>query len=678
MSTATRTMTEPVIALLGQPNSGKSTLFNGLTGSRQHVGNWPGKTVEQKEGYYTRSGVKFTVADLPGTYSLSANSDEEVITRDYIAAGKADVVCILADASQLQRSLFMLADYAGIDRPVILLLNLMDIAQEQGKKIDAKKIEERLGIPVVPFSAADRKNYEPFYGAIDRALEEKCFLNTASLEAEYEKTEVYRKVLDLMPPNGLDEYTPMWLAIKVIEDDAPVIAKVEEKLDTVNRTQLSTLLKTINNGSLLTGECKFSWIDNVLSGAVSGKKQSPVLTKFDKIATSKRWGKILAVVIILVGLVASFIPALPFMAVGTAIPQLANPINTVLQSIGAPALLIGLICDVLLNGISFTISMVGFVFGVTLVFGIVEEVGYMARIAYIFDNTMARLGLQGKAIMPFLVSFGCTMGGAAGARVIDSWGQRVLTIALAWALPCGATWAIVPVLASVFFGSWAPLVVVVVVLTAFLIMFVASKVFGPKLVTEADRTGLIMELPPYHKPKWKSLLYTVAIKTKDVLVRALKVIFIISIFFWILTYSSDGVTENSIIYKIGVTIEPVTRFFGLSWQAFMAFICSAFSKEAVLGVLSSIYAGTGNLFSASIGAAANADNLYDIMAAVISKPEALALIFSVSFNVPCVVAVASTYQEIHSVKWTALMALFYMCMALILAFIAYHIGLLIF
>ena len=161
---------ETVIALLGQPNSGKSTLFNGLTGLRQHVGNWPGKTVEQKEGYFTRGGVKYTVADLPGTYSLSANSDEEIITRDYIAGGKADVVVILADASQLERSLFMLADFAGIETPAVLLLNLMDVAQEQGKIVDAQVLEKKLGIPVVPFSATDVKHYDGFYTALDRAL----------------------------------------------------------------------------------------------------------------------------------------------------------------------------------------------------------------------------------------------------------------------------------------------------------------------------------------------------------------------------------------------------------------------------------------------------------------------------------------------------------------------------
>ena len=165
------------IALLGQPNSGKSTLFNALTGLRQHVGNWPGKTVEKKEGTFTHKGDTYSVADLPGSYSMSANSDEEVITRDFIASGKADVVCILADSSQLERSLFMLADYAGLSAPCFLVLNMADVAKERGKKIDAKKIEQKLGIPVMLFSATDTKSYDTFYATLERALREKSHIN---------------------------------------------------------------------------------------------------------------------------------------------------------------------------------------------------------------------------------------------------------------------------------------------------------------------------------------------------------------------------------------------------------------------------------------------------------------------------------------------------------------------
>ena len=177
---------ETVIALLGQPNSGKSTLFNALTGMKQHVGNWPGKTVEKKEGTFEHNGKKYLVADLPGTYSLSANSDEEIITRDYIASGKADVVCILADSSQLERSLYMLADYSGITVPCFLLLNLYDVAEEQGKQIDYAALEKKLGIPVVLFSAPDRKKYDGFYKALERAIEKKTVLDSSLIDSKFE------------------------------------------------------------------------------------------------------------------------------------------------------------------------------------------------------------------------------------------------------------------------------------------------------------------------------------------------------------------------------------------------------------------------------------------------------------------------------------------------------------
>ena len=170
------------IALLGQPNSGKSTLFNGLTGSHQHVGNWPGKTVEKKEGSFTYENEEYAIVDLPGTYSLSANSDEEIITRDYIADGKADLVCILADASQLERSLFMLSDFIGLNVPAVLILNLMDVAEKLGKKIDAKAIENRLGIPVIPFVAADKSYYPKLLETLKKALTEKKLISTLFLK----------------------------------------------------------------------------------------------------------------------------------------------------------------------------------------------------------------------------------------------------------------------------------------------------------------------------------------------------------------------------------------------------------------------------------------------------------------------------------------------------------------
>ena len=668
---------ETVIALLGQPNSGKSTLFNALTGLKQHVGNWPGKTVEKKEGNFEHNGKKYLVADLPGTYSLSANSDEEIITRDYIASGKADVVCILADSSQLERSLYMLADYAGIRVPTFLLLNMSDVASEQGKTINYSAISEKLNIPVVLFSAQDRKNYDSFYYALEKTIEKKSILNTSSLEAKYEENENYKTIKALIPENVIPGYSSIWLAIKAVEGDAPVIAKITEALIGEKRKSFTDTVSKIQKGMLLSGEIKFNWIDEILKGNVVSESKTRELGKFDRMITHRIWGKPVVVLTILFGLIGSFIPALPFMGLGAAVGALANPISAGLTSIGCPSFITAIICDVLINSLSFIFKMLGFVFGVTLVFGLLEEVGVMARISYVFDNTMSKLGLQGKSVMPFLVSFGCTMGGAAGARVIDNWGQKVLTIALAWAIPCGAAWSVVPMLSTVWFGAGAPLVIVAILAVMILHMWITSKIFGRSLVKKEDRCGMIMELPPYHKPKWGALFRYVLGRTKDTFFRVLKVVLLVSFVFWLLTFTNSGSMDNSVLYRVGKFIEPVTKIFGLGWKTFMAFIASSIGKEGAIGVLSTIFTDHSMLTVGGTVAGGAVANINELLVANVAKPEALAFIFAITFNMPCIVALAATYQETHSAKWTSLIALYYTFGALLLACLAYHIGLLI-
>ncbi len=668
---------ETVIALLSQPNSGKSTLFNALTGLKQHVGNWPGKTVEQKEGKFEYNGRQYVVADLPGTYSLSANSDEEMITRDYIASGKADVVCILADSSQLERSLYMLADFAGIEVPCFLVLNMSDVAKEQGKSIKVDAIRQRLGIPVVLFSATDKKDYSPFYDALTEALDKKTVLNSDGLEAKLQQIPEYISIREIIEGVNDEHRSSMWLAVKSVEGDAPVIAKVKAKLDSSKRNTYEQAVKGIEKGVVKTGECKFSWIDEVIEGSVVSKSKKVEMGRFDRLITHKFWGKAVVVITILLGLIASFIPALPFMGIGSAIGMIPAPLNDYLISIGCPGFIAAILCDVLITCFSFVIQMLGFVFGVTLVFGLLEEIGVMARISYVFDNTMAKLGLQGKSVMPFLISFGCTMGGAAGTRVIDNWGQKVLTIALAWAIPCGAAWAVVPMLSTLFFGPGAAAIIAVILVVMILHMWLTAKIFGRSLVKPSDRYGMIMELPPYHKPKWGSLFRYVLGRTKETFIRSFRVVLIVALVFWLLSYTSSGDATSSILFKVGQAIEPVTMLFGMKWQTFTAFIASSLGKEGALGVLSTIYSGVGTITVSSMQGAEVAANLNDLLIANISKPEALAFIFAITFNMPCIVALAATYQETHSAKWTAIIAGYYTATALVLAGIAYHIGLLI-
>jgi len=603
------------IALLGQPNSGKSTVFNQLTGSRQHVGNWPGKTVEKKDGTYTYNNVKYTLVDLPGSYGLSGNSDEEIITEKFIKGGEADLVCVLVDASQLERSMYMLADFASMDVPAILILNMMDVATGQGKTINDRLLSERLGIPVLPFTAADGKGFDGLRSLIEKELKAPHKLITK-------------------PETGSKEEA---------------------------------------------GNLKYAWIDEILEDVTESSGKDYSLSKFDKMLLKPFWGKVVTICIILVGFLAAMLIMSPFMGVAGMLPGLlGTPIASLLNGIHVHPWLVSVFSLLIPNTLYFCISMAAFVFGVNIVFGFLEEIGFLARAAYQFDGALSKLGLQGKAVAPILMGMGCTIGGASGTRVMDNWGQKMLTMMVVWAVPCASIWSVIPVVSGMFFPIWGTaLVCVGIVAYIFVLMFIVSKVFGNKLVPEESRAGMVMELPPYHKAHWKYIIKEAWIKCYDMFKRAIKTVTLVSLVFWAFSYSSSGNVESSLLYKVGTFIEPVTKFFGMGWRTFMAFLSAAFAKEAVLGTLNAVFAGQSNVadvaFNASTGGV-DTMALSQIMTQTISGAEALAFMFAITFSVPCLMALSTTLKESHSLKWTLKTAGFYMGAALILSCIVYHIA----
>ncbi len=554
------------------------------------------------------------LADLPGSYSLSAGSDEEIITRDYISSGNADQVLVMADASQLKRSLYMLADFIGTKVPAVLVLNMMDVAGGQGIKIHTGKLAKKFGIPVVSMSAIRKSDYRLLYETIEQSLMKKPVAkgNTLSTAAE-----------------------------------------------------------------------KIDFIDTLLSDVlVTSKTSTNAFTNFDKKALSPIRGKLMAFGIILgIFLLAMIFAGVISGSASAILTPASAGLRSVMELANVHPLLISLICDVLMNVLYFATMMASFVLGITLGFNLMEETGYLARISFLFDHTMSKVGLQGKTIMPFFMGLGCTIAGTTGTRVVDNWGQRVLAIAMSWAVPCAATLSVVPTIAIALFGSTGGFLVIVSIFAfMFLMMWIVYKVFGNSLSPKEDRVGLIMELPPYHKPDFRNILYVTFQRTLDIFWRALRVITLVSIVFFILTYGFGGTQESSILYRIGVLIEPVTMFFGLKWQAFLAFCASAISKESLLGVLNTLYGTGGNIVSSTFGAktAGSSADISNILAANFTKAQGLAFIFAISFNMPCVSALAATARETHSVRWTAKIGAFYTGAALLVSCIVYHIGLLIF
>lgn len=605
------------IALLGQPNSGKSTIFNNLTGARQHVGNWAGKTVEKNEGTYTYNGTKYSVTDLPGSYGLSGNSDEEIITTDYIKSGQSDLTVVLVDASQLERSMFMLAEFARLDKPAVLVLNMMDVAKDMGKEVNAEALAKKLGIPVLPFNATDSKDYDKLKSLITDELK-----------------------------------TPHRLIVPAPAEQKDV--KADSK-------------------------AKFEWVDALLSDVTQTEQKVYNMSRFDRIMTRPILGKILCIGVVLLAFLVAMLIMIPFMGVGQMIPTiLHDPVDELLTGWNVHPWLVSIFSTMLPNVLYFTISMASFVFGVNIVFGFLEETGFLARAAYQFDGLLSKLGLQGKAICPMLMGFGCTIGGACGTRVMDNWGQRMLAMSIVWAIPCASIWSIIPVISGMFFTWWQTLLVCVgILLYVVVTMFVVSKVFSRKLAPQATRSGMIMELPPYHKAHWKHIIKEAFFKAWDIFKRALGTVTLVSILFYVLSFSRDGNVDNSLLYRVGTFIEPVTKFFGMGWQTFMAFVSGAFAKEAVLGTLNAVFMGDNSLMEATFFAkSASTDTalLGTAMSSAISPAEALAFMFATTFNIPCIMALSTTYKESHSLKWTVKAALFYICNALVLSFIVYHIA----
>ena len=640
------------IALLGQPNSGKSSLFNGLTGSHQHVGNWPGKTVEHKEGTFTYQGAQYRVIDLPGSYSLAAGSEEEMITTEYMESGEADLVAILVDSSQLERSLYMFTDFVGMNVPVLLILNLMDVAKEKGIQVDVDKLQEKLGIPVMGFVAADMKQYGRLKEQIANAITVPQCVDVSLLTKYYEADESisFNSIVEQQESGGI--YSKEKAAIRDLEKS--------------------------ERGLKQSGKHKYELIDQILKESVHKERVGNGLNRFDKWALGKRSGKWIALGVIVLAMVAAMVVAMPVMGIGVMIPGvLESPLRTLMTSLHVWKPLAEFIYAVIPNVLFFTISMVGFVLGVTFAFAVIEDIGYMARISFVFNEAMERLGLQGKSVCSFLMSLGCNMAGIAGSRVIDSAGQRFLTMILVWSIPCGTTLSLAPMLAAIFFGpAGAFLVLVLMFVITIGSMFLASKIFAKQLIRVEESRGMVMELPPYHKPKWGCIIRTTLNKAKDIFCRAFKVILLVSFVFYLL--SSDWMGNGSILADIGRVIAPVTEFFGMTWQMFMAYLSSMVTKESLLGVINALYSNADVAVAAfnakSVGLS---EGMGQMLQEVITKPQALGFIMAIVFNVPCTMTVAATFRENHSKKWIALSVIYYLVFSLALSCIFYHIGLLI-
>ena len=681
--TKERTLT---VALAGQPNTGKSTVFNRLTGSNQHVGNWPGKTVEKKTGSLKHEGATYKMVDLPGTYSLSANSLEEIIARDFIIKGNPDVIVVVVDASQLERSLYMVAETMSLTVPVILALNMMDVAEHQGRQIDVKAFEETLGARVVPMVASRNKGISDLLGAIQAVAGQDISYGPVRFEIGKEYSSLLKSLKSKTAGFVPVPYEKDWVALKLLEKDKEVIAIMKEQMGPDKWQSVVSNLEQDSQSALAVASARYEWIKNLLSTCVKQSGHSPFTARrgrFDTLATHPIWGGVLGISIILIGfMVAAAIGTIGFFSLLPLTSHLIQLIQT--SFAGASPLLVAMVSQGIIPGIFMVFGMSSFIFGVLLLIGFLEDIGYLPRMAYIADRFMYGIGLHGKSFMPLFMGFGCNIAGVMGARVIDSTRQRLMTIVLSQLIPCSGLMVTVAFITAIFFGSVAPLVVLAMAGAIILQLYITSLLLG-RIVLPGETTGMIMELPPYHKPNWRTIWSYVWIHYKAYLKKGGTLIGVIIIIVWALSYFPNGNINASYLASTGKALEPFGRLMGMDWRLLTCLIVAFFSKEAALSAMAVIYGldmADGSLMGVMMdniaqGHPVSKAALGNFLAGAISRPSALAFIFAMLFSVPCFATVGVIYFETKSLKWTLGSVVYYTLLSVVWGIIAYNIGLLI-
>ncbi|MBN1428343.1 MAG: ferrous iron transport protein B [Anaerolineae bacterium] len=636
--------TRITVALAGQPNVGKSTVFNMLTGLSQHVGNWPGKTIEQKTGEFSRNGLNIRLIDLPGTYSLTANSEEECVARDYILRQRPDAIIAIVNTAALERNLYLVAELLVLPIPVVIGLNMVDVAEQHGIHVEAHVLEAALGIPVVPLVASRNQGVGDLLDAVERLLDEpEAFTPNRPVigEEHLPILEEIRSHLDGYLPS---HYPDDWAALKLLEGDTEVTARVREALPEDEWTSTHDLLKQHEDAYLDIAGTRYEWIGRMVRAAVVRPKLGAVtLTeRIDRVATHPVWGLALLLCIFAFVFWVTYTVATPIVEwLDVAVMQVvAEQVRLLLAS--APVWLSGLVVDGLFAGAGTVLTFLPILVIFFAMLGMLEDVGYFARAAYVMDRFMHWMGLHGKSFMPLFLGFGCNVPAVMGARIMEDRRSQLSTILLTPLVPCTARMAVIIFLAPAFFGqaatfvSWG--------LIAFnLILLAILGILINRLVFRGEHTAFIMEIPLYHLPNARTIGLFVWQNTWAFIKKAGTLILIFSAVIWVLSALPGGDIEHSLLAGLGRRLEPVGRWMGLGdWRLMVSLLTSFVAKEntiATLGILFGVAEGSGSLA--------------ERVAAGLTPAGALAFLVVQMLFIPCVATVAAIRQETASWRWTA-------------------------
>ena len=592
-------MKKLTIGLIGNPNSGKTTLFNQLTGSRQRVGNWAGVTVERKEGQFSTLAHQVTLVDLPGTYSLttisSQTSLDEQIACHYILSGDADLLINVVDASNLERNLYLTLQLLELGIPCVVALNMLDIAEKQDIRIDIDALGARLGCPVVPLVSTRGRGMEGLKLAIDRRqpnTHSDLVLYPPRLLEETDK-------LAAEMPADMPEQQRRWLALQMLEGDIysrEYAGHAADKLDAV-RAQLA---EENEDPALLIADARYQTIAAICDSISNSLTAEPhrLTAMMDKIILNRFLGlPVFLLVMYLMFLLAINIGgALQPIFDGGSAAIFIHGIQWIGATLHFPSWLTIFLAQGIGGGINTVLPLVPQIGMMYLFLSFLEDSGYMARAAFVMDRLMQSLGLPGKSFVPLIVGFGCNVPSVMGARTLDAPRERLMTIMMAPFMSCGARLAIFAVFAAAFFGQQGALVVFSLYILG-IVMAILTGLMLKHTIMRGEATPFVMELPVYHVPHLKSLLLQTWQRLKGFVLRAGKVIVIVSIFIGALNSFSFSGTEvdninDSALASVSRVLTPLLKPIGVhedNWQATVGLFTGAMAKEVVVGTLNTLY-----------------------------------------------------------------------------------------
>ena len=713
------------IALAGNPNSGKTTVFNNLTGTRQKVGNWPGVTVEKKEGIIHRFGRELVIVDLPGTYSLTPYSIEEIVARDFVLNESPDVVVDIIDASNLERSLYLAVQLREINCKVVFVLNMADLARRRGIKIDAQKLSELLDVPVV-FTVGNKKE------GMENLL--KTAVELAESEAPIVVNRRVRYSADIEDAIGKLQaeiqvcataafpYHARWTAIKLLENDDVIRERVLEKLkngggrilDTAERLRKQLRDQFNDEPEILLTDERFGFIAGIVKEVLTTTTQQRVdiSRNIDLVLTNRFFGFPIFILFIWAMFQLTFtVGDYPKAWIENGVGLLSASLNAVLPD--------GIFKELLLDGIIAGVgSVVVFLPNILLLFfciALFEDTGYMARAAFLMDRIMHLIGLHGKSFIPMLMGFGCSVPAIMAARTLESEKDRILTILITPFMSCSARLPIYIVLAGTFFAAKAGTVIFLIYLLGIVMAVVSGRLFRSTLLRGQD-APFVMELPPYRIPMLKSLMIHMWDRGKMFLKKMGGVILIGSIVVWSLSafprnieYSKDyegethrisnyyereistadpqrqkellaklegelGVlqaekksekSEKSFMGRIGKVIEPAFSPIGIDWRGSIALMTGFVAKEIVVSTLGILYAVESRSSEALQHAIKNSG---------MTALSALSMMVFVLLYLPCLATVTTIRKETNSFRWTAFSIAYSSGIAWVSAFFVYQGG----